>query len=52
VQDALDAGKRGQNFRAQQAVGIADDANLHLTPILIGRGSSSTESEQERPATP
>jgi hypothetical protein len=28
VEDALDAGEGGSNFGAEQAVGVADDADL------------------------
>jgi hypothetical protein len=50
VQDAFDAGERGQNFRAQQTVGVADDANLHRRAVFMGGAALSAEAEEERPA--
>jgi len=30
VEDALDAGEGGEDFGAEQAVGVADDADFHI----------------------
>jgi hypothetical protein len=47
VQDVVDPCKSRRNLRAQQAVGIADDAKLHLSRISGVRSAAGRVSLRE-----